>query len=244
MSPDRSSGRLHAHPTIHDVRPDTLDRVEALLDLFEPAGTTVCLLVVPGLDWAPEGIELLRAWAGRGHELAGHGWVHRRTPKSACHRIHAAVLSRDQAEHLSAPRSEVLDLVARGREWFQANALPLPTFYVPPAWALGAARPEDLADLGYRVVEVLWGYHDLGTGRFRPAPLIGFEADTWWREVALGAFNALQVKLARRTGRPLRLGLHPFDLELRRSSEVRRRIDEVDAWLDTEGALARLRGLG
>ena len=232
---------LFAHPTIHDVRPDTLGRVAELLTLLEPAGTKACLLVVPGLEWDANGIDRLTEWADSGHELAGHGWTHRRAPRSVYHRLHAAFVSRDQAEHLSASRSEVLDLVERGREWFDAHGLPLPTFYVPPAWALGAARPGDLAERGYRVVEVQWGYHDLVGGGFHATPLIGFEADTWWRGVALGAFNALQVALARRTGRPLRLGLHPFDLELRRSHEVHRRIDEVDVWLDTTESLERLR---
>ncbi|HKK93694.1 MAG TPA: DUF2334 domain-containing protein, partial [Longimicrobiales bacterium] len=184
-----------------------------------------------------------KSWATRGHELAGHGWVHRRTPRTLYHRLHGTVVSRDQAEHLSASRTEVMDLVARGRTWFETHGLPVPTFYVPPAWALGAVSPRALADLGYRAVEVQWGYHDLETRRFHATPLIGFEADTRWRDVALGAFNALQVKLARRTGRPLRLGLHPFDLELRRSQEVRRRLDEVDVWLDTTEALGRLRRL-
>jgi len=238
-----SSPPLHVHPTIHDVRPDTLDRVDDLLGLLEPEATPVCLLVVPGLDWHADGIERLRSWIARGHELAGHGWVHRRAPRTLYHRLHGVVVSRDQAEHLSASRSEVMNLVARGREWFGAHDLPAPTFYVPPAWALGAVEPRALADLGYRSVEVQWGWHDLEHDRFHAMPLIGFEADTRWRELALGVFNALQVKLARRTGRPLRLGLHPFDLELRRSDEVRRRVREVDVWLDTTETLERLRRL-
>lgn len=230
---------LRAHATIHDVRPDTLDRVAELLRLLRPAGRRVALLVVPGLEWTADGVERLRGWADAGYELAGHGWVHRRTPRTLYHRLHARVVSRDQAEHLSAPRDELREMVARGRAWFGAHGLPAPTYYVPPAWAMGALQPEDLAAVGYRVAEVQWGWHDLAAGRFLGAPLIGFEADTPWRELALGAFNALQVRIAIGSGRPLRLGLHPFDLELRRADEALRRVDEVDAWLTTDEAVER-----
>jgi peptidoglycan/xylan/chitin deacetylase (PgdA/CDA1 family) len=232
---------LRAHATIHDVRPDTLDRVEALLGVLGGAGRRVALLVVPGLDWSPDDVSRLRSWASAGYELAGHGWVHRRTPRTAYHRLHARVVSRDQAEHLSASRDEVRALVARGREWFDRQDLPAPSYYVPPAWALGSLLPDDLSDLGYRVAEVQWGYLDLVASRFLCTPLIGFEADTWWRQRALGVFNAIQVAMARRTGRPLRLGLHPFDLELRRASDVGRRVGEVDEWMTTAQAVAHLR---
>ncbi len=231
---------LRAHATIHDVRPDTLDRVDELLRLLQVAGPRVALLVVPGLAWTPAGIDRLRAWAVAGYELAGHGWVHRRQPRSLYHRLHARVVSRDQAEHLSTSREDVRALVARGRRWFDHHELPAPHFYVPPAWAMGALLPHDLAELGYRVAEVQWGYVDLASGRFLSAPLVGFEADTWWRERALAAFNAVEVALARRTGRPLRLGLHPFDLELRRAEEARRRVAEVDRWMTTDEAVAHL----
>jgi predicted deacetylase len=231
---------LRAHATIHDVRPDTLARVEVLLELLEGAERRVALLVVPGLDWSVDGLDRLRSWAAEGYELAGHGWVHQRAPRTAYHRLHARVLSRDQAEHLSASRDEVRALVERGRVWFDRHALPAPSYYVPPAWALGALRPGDLAALGYRFAEVQWGYLDLDADRFLGAPLIGFEADTRWRERALGAFNAVQVAIARRMGRPLRLGLHPFDLELRRASDVVRRVGEVDSWMTTAEAVAHL----
>lgn len=232
---------LRAHATIHDVRPDTLDRVARLLDLLRPAGSRVALLVVPGLDWTAAGVSRLAAWAEAGYELAGHGWVHGRAPRTLYHRLHALVISRDQAEHLSATREEIRSLVARGRAWFDDHDLPAPTYYVPPAWALGALHPADLSELGYRVAEVQWGFHDLEGGGFHRTPLIGFEADTRIREWALGVFNAAQVAVARRGGRPLRLGLHPFDLELRRAEEAVRRVGEVDAWLSTEEAVAALR---
>lgn len=238
---------LRAVASIHDVRPDTLDRVEGLLRLLEPAGTRIALLVVPGLDWTAGCVERLRAWADTGYELAGHGWVHRRPPGTLYHRLHALAISRDQAEHLSASRNEVIDLVARGRAWFEERGLPTPSFYVPPAWAMGRLRPDDLADLGYRIAETQWGFLDLdaptpeGRARVHGAPLIGFEADTAWREFALGVFNAAQVARARRTARPLRLGMHPFDLELRRADEARRRVSEVETWLSTQEAIAALR---
>ena len=238
---------LRAVASIHDVRPDTLDRVARLLELLEPAGHRVALLIVPGLAWTPDGVARLRAWAKAGYELAGHGWVHRRTPRTLYHRLHALVISRDQAEHLSASRETVRELVDRGRAWFAEQRLPDPSFYVPPAWAMGRLRPEDLADAGYRVAETQWGFLDLtrgapGAAEVLSTPLIGFEADTAWRDFALGVFNARQVARARRTARPLRLGMHPFDLELRRAGEARARVREVEVWMTTDEAVATLRG--
>jgi hypothetical protein len=111
---------------------------------------------------------------------------------------------------------------------------------------MGRLRPEDLADAGYRVAETQWGFLDLtrsgpGATEVLSAPLIGFEADSAWREFALGVFNARQVARARRTGRPLRLGMHPFDLELRRADEARDRVREVEVWMTTDEAVAALR---
>ncbi len=60
--------------------------------------------------------------------------------RSAYHRLHAALISRDVAEHLSRPAHELVALVHRCHGWFAAHGLPAPTLYVPPAWALGGTR--------------------------------------------------------------------------------------------------------
>lgn len=213
-----------AHLSVHDVKPSTLDRVDVLLDLCRPAaGTRVTCLVVPGLDWTPGQVDRLRAWAADGIELAGHGWVHEAvSPRSLYHRLHARVLSRDQAEHLSRTRDELVCLVGDGVSWFHRRALPRPELYVPPAWALGALSHRDLSALPYRWYEVLTGFLEGRTGRLHPTPLIGYEADTGFRRRGLRLTNRVARLLANATQRPLRIGLHPRDLELQLAEDLRR----------------------
>lgn len=204
------------HLSIHDVKPLELRRVQELVDRCrEVAGTRVALLVVPGLGWSPSHVDLLRAWAAEGLELAGHGWVHRADPpRTLHHRLHALLLSRNQAEHLSRGREELRELVLRGVGWFQDRDLPTPELYVPPAWALGALSSRDLEALPYRWYEVLTGLLDAATGRLHPTPLVGYEADTRFRRRALRLTNALARRAALASRRPLRIGLHPRDLDL------------------------------
>lgn len=213
---------LVAHLSIHDVKPWEMNRLEELVDRCrEVAGTRVALLVVPGLEWSPRQVDRLRAWADEGLELAGHGWIHQAVPpRTLHHRLHALLLSRDRAEHLSRRREEVRELVLRGADWFRDRELPTPTLYVPPAWALGALSRQDLEALPYRWYEVLVGFLDAATGRLHPTPLVGYEADTLFRRRALRLTNALARRAALATGRPLRIGLHPQDLDLHLADDL------------------------
>ncbi|MEM1412624.1 MAG: DUF2334 domain-containing protein, partial [Pseudomonadota bacterium] len=89
--------------SLHDVMPDSLDAVQWQLDMLAAEGVQrATLLVVPGLDWTAGQVEQLQDWQDAGHELAGHGWVHRawhvRGPR---HRLYSALVSRQAAEHLA-----------------------------------------------------------------------------------------------------------------------------------------------
>ena len=231
-----------AHLSIHDVKPSNLERVRRLVELARSgAGPRITLLVVPGLDWEPGKVDRLRAWSREGLELAGHGWVHRGPPRSLYHKVHGLVLSRDQAEHLSRTRQELMELVARGFAWFGERDLPAPGLYVPPAWALGALRRRDLPALPYRWYEVLQGFLEAGEGHLYRTPLVGYEADTGFRRRALRVTNGLARAIARATGRPLRIGLHPRDLDLLLADDVRRDLaDPGWRFLSTPETLARL----
>lgn len=225
--------------SIHDLTPRTLPRVLSILDVLEEAGVPPCtLLVVPGSDWTEDGVAGLRELVSRGHPLAGHGWVHQCGPdRTLFHRLHGLLLSRDQAEHLSRPRDELLVLVRRCFRWFGEAGLPAPELYVPPAWALGRLGTADLRDLPFRRYEVLGGLVHGDTGRTRRLPLVGFEADTRFREVALRAFNALNVTVARRRALPLRISIHPFDLELLLARQLRALVQGEWSYLTEEEAL-------
>ncbi|MFP4352808.1 MAG: polysaccharide deacetylase family protein [Puniceicoccaceae bacterium] len=222
---------MKALVSLHDVMPETMDRVGSILQWLGGLGVPpVTLLVVPGKPWTPGQIESLRRLAGRGHTLAAHGWRHRTTPRGLRHRLHAAFLSRNVAEHLALDSAGILALLQRSHAWFADNRLPPPTLYVPPAWALGAVRPDDLARAPFRMIETTFGLirpRDPGRAA-RPnrkpplerLPLTGYEADTAVRAAFLRWWNQGQVRKAARRGKPLRLSIHPDDPTLRLADQL------------------------
>lgn len=227
--------------SIHDVMPSTLTRVERIFDRLAGAELTpITLLVVPGTGWDPAGVDRLRSLLARGGELAGHGWTHEaRSIRGLKHRLHSLLISRNAAEHLALSRFGILRLMLRNRRWFEAHDLPVPGLYVPPAWAMGPVARSVLDTLPFRFYETLAGVYDSKAGRFHRLPMAGFEADTVFRAVAVGASNAVNRQIARASGRPLRLGLHPNDFELRLADALRRWIDAGGEALSYSSALAR-----
>ena len=202
------------HLSIHDVMPSTLERVEALIALCQRSGWRgVVLLVVPGADWDRAGIATLRRWQAEGHSLAGHGWRHRIDHYGgAWHRLHAALISRDVAEHLALDAEAILDLMRRCHAWFCDQGLGAPGLYVPPAWALGPLPLARLAEQPFARVETLRGIYLVASRQWRYPALLGYEAGNALQHQALRVSNALNRARARRTG--LRIGLHPQDAQL------------------------------
>ncbi|MDN3516437.1 polysaccharide deacetylase family protein [Aquisalimonas lutea] len=217
--------------SIHDVMPETLERVQALIDRVREHGhTAITLLVVPGRAWTPEQVRTLAQWHAAGMELAAHGWFHRvDAVRGLYHRIHAALISRDVAEHLARDEDGIVRLMRASAEWFPRNGLPAPATYVPPAWALGRIRRERLRELPYQRVEVLGGLLDTATGRVERLPLAGFEADSRPVAAFLRAWNAHQARRARASGRPLRIGIHPRDGELHLRTDLDRFLAAAEA---------------
>ncbi len=202
--------------SIHDVMPHTLPQTAKLIDLCRQHGIRkIALLVVPGLNWSPPQLDLLRGWSNDRCELAAHGWSHKaKAIRTLGHRLHSYLISRDCAEHLSTPAEVLAELMARSHAWFVQNQLPAPSLYVPPAWALGAISIESLRCLPYQSIETLTSVLFPNQQRRTFLPLIGFEADTQLRATLLAASNQLALRLAARRQLVLRIGLHPFDLEL------------------------------
>lgn len=223
-----SDYRGSAIVSIHDVMPETFGRVRRILALLESASVPPpTLLVVPGKEWTPDLLDSLRTLAQKGHRLAGHGWIHkaRQGPRTLFHRVHGRLISRDEAEHLSLPPEEIEALVRGCYAWFSSADLPAPELYVPPAWALGALPFASLGSLPFRSYEILRGIVDAATGRLRWLPLVGFEADTTFREVSLKCWNSLNWAVARAFRGPLRISIHPGDLDLLLGKDVRRMVE-------------------
>ena len=57
------------------------------------------------------------------------------------------------------------------------------------------------------------------------------EADTLLREAFLRRWNAAQTRIAQRTNRPLRIAIHPDDLQLRLANSINQQIQAVQEFL-------------
>ncbi len=215
--------------SIHDVMPSTLDATEAIYARLADAGISkVTLLVVPDTGWDMAAIDRLRLLEENGADLAGHGWRHRvRRIRDFRHWLHSVFISRDVAEHLALDRSGVIKLMQDCHDWFGERGLSSPDVYVPPAWAMGRVRREDLDMLPYRRFETLYGVYDSDVRRFRRSPMIGFEADTPVRAVACRFWNRLNLRSARQ---PLRFSIHPGDPELLLAEDLERLLRQP--WAD------------
>ncbi|ADE55401.1 conserved hypothetical protein [Coraliomargarita akajimensis DSM 45221] len=201
--------------------PETMDRVEAILHWLETLKVPpVTLLIVPGKDWSADQIDRLRELETQGHELAAHGWHHKTCPRKLYHRIHAALISRDVAEHLDLNSAGVLELMRQSGNWFVENGFVHPQLYVPPAWALGPLSPGDRVSAPYALIETTRGLIAPKTSERTPLPLTGFEADTCFRERFLRWWNQHQATKAKRTSKPLRISIHPDDLQLRVADQM------------------------
>ena len=200
--------------SIHDVMPSTLSQTLEILDYLSGYGIgQVTLLVVPGKEWDRKGIVTLRSLQNRGHQLAGHGWIHHADKcRSLYHKLHALFISRQAAEHLSLGESEIATLISRCHHWFPENGLPVPDLYVPPAWAMGDISRQHLHELPFRCYEFLNGLYHSDTDQFEHMPLLGFEADTRLRRRLLRLNNAVnRLRMRKRIGR---IAIHPHDLDL------------------------------
>lgn len=237
---------MKAIVSIHDLMPETMDSVEHIMRWLRRRGVPpVTLLVVPGKAWSPTQIRRLQTLTNLGYRLAAHGWSHYTQPKRLYHRLHASLISRNVAEHLALDSDGILDLLIRSQDWFEEHDLPTPSFYVPPAWALGAISKRDLAASPYTRIETLKGYYIL-EGKYssmpinkRPihfthVPLTGFEADTPFRAKFLNYWNAKQIAKAEKTDIPLRISLHPDDLELRLRSQIQRLFEQPFEYVDED----------
>jgi len=210
-----------AHLSMHDVAPETLDHVRVFLERLKEVGTGPCmLLVIPGKTWSPADVDQLRRWQGEGHLLAGHGWLHRISRYGGWfHRLHSLSLSRNVAEHLSLNAAGIQELILRCAEWFPAHGFEIPDHYVPPAWAMGAVSKEQLQQLPFRTYEYFHGVYDSERNQVVRCPLMGFEADTWLRATCCRMFNSFNMTFKPGAG-PLRISLHPHDLQLRLRNDL------------------------
>jgi predicted deacetylase len=224
--------------SIHDLMPETLDRVERIIEKFQDRRILpAALLVVPGKPWKDRELDKIHQWVGQGFTLIAHGWHHWGPPQSFRHHLHSLIISRQEAEHLSKSKEEVMAIMQRSHDWFVHQGFPEPEVYIPPTWALGCLEPSDLKSLPYRCIETLFGYwkvpaEDSELPEFVRLPVTGFLADTLDRAVFSRIWNRIHVRKARRQNVPLRISIHPDDFELRIADQLENILSGDWNWWD------------
>jgi hypothetical protein len=226
--------------SVHDLMPETMPAVRRTLKLLERHRITpVTLLVVPGRDWDRDAIAELRQLQRDGYRLAGHGWQHHAERLGGLyHRLHSLFLSRRVAEHLALDEDGIIALIQRCHAWFADNGLDTPALYVPPAWAIGrVSLPRLHRRCAFALYERFDGVIDVAAGRSLRLPLLGYEADNALRAPILSAWNHWNRWRAARSGRPIRIGIHPHDIDLRLGHELERDLDRVITAIDYDTLL-------
>lgn len=203
--------------SVHDLMPETMPAVRQILKRLEQHQLApVTLLVVPGRDWSRGGIDTLRSLERDGYRLAGHGWRHQAERIGGFyHRLHSLFLSRRVAEHLALDEAGIIALINRCHAWFGDHDLTPPTLYVPPAWAMGSLSIPRLREAcPFSLYERFDAVIDSAAERTHPLPLSGYEADNALRAPVLRLWNRWNWRRASNQGLPIRIGIHPRDLEL------------------------------
>jgi len=216
--------------------PETMDKIQYILKwLKERNIPPATILVVPGKNWTEDHLNILKHYANEGHALAAHGWHHHTRPKKILHRIHSLIISKNVAEHLDLDRQGILEIMNLSRQWFIQNELPTPSLYVPPAWALGTIDKKTLAKTSFRQIEVTRGLIHLSENKkpqFQPLPLTGYEADSPFRVRFLSKWNQFQQSQARVKSLPLRISIHPNDLDFPIVNQLEQQIESVEHFLN------------
>ena len=106
---------------------------------------------------------------------------------------------------------------------------------MPPAWALGAVDKKILCKTLFKQIEVTRGLIHISPGKkpkLQTLPLTGYEADSTFRASFLSRWNQFQQNQAQIKSLPLRISIHPYDLELPIAEQLERQINSVETFLN------------
>ncbi|MBV8559146.1 MAG: polysaccharide deacetylase family protein [Acidimicrobiia bacterium] len=220
--------------SVHDVAPCTAAATERWVDALDRRGVCATLLVVPG-PWSLPMLadhEPFCAWlrdAAVHHEVALHGWTHRAAGGGGlARRAIGAVVARGAAEFWSLDREEArrrlrLGLAELARAGFS------PCGFTPPGWLASPETFQAARDVGLRYTTSHVAVTDLVTGRLLRAPVVSHRAGGLGQGAGAALFAQLTARRARH-GRPVRIALHPSDVDQPRLRDVALRA--IDAALD------------
>lgn len=204
---------------LHDVTPaswpcyqDFVAQVDAL------GGVPLTLLVVPDfhrqgrLDRHPGFVDTMNARLARGDELVLHGYYHADPGPVPPHpkEFFMRRIYTHEGEFYRLNRQEAARRLRRGLALFEQLGWPLRGF-VPPAWLLGSAARQALAELPLHYFTDPRGLIRLPDFKTMPAPTLVWSARSAWRRFVSRRWNQWQLTRHADAGL-IRLGLHPIDM--------------------------------
>jgi uncharacterized protein len=204
--------------SVHDVAPATRQASEQWIDDLEELGLPTTMLVVPG-PWKAPAIgddrrfgAWLRGCQGRGHEIAQHGWTHAATRQgSRGRRLIGRAVARGCAEFWTLGEDEAARRLALGRAQLRSEGIESVGF-VPPGWLASAGALRSMRALGYRYTTSHTAVIDFATGARHRAVALSHRTGGSLERPG----SALMTRTARllvSQGRPVRIALHPEDVE-------------------------------
>lgn len=216
------SGRLNTRRpwlvvSIHDVAPATAAQSREWLDELDRREVPGVLLVIPGpwrartLAECPEMCAWLRQCAGRGHEVALHGWRHTVAPAGPfSRRMVAGVAARGCGEFWSLDEDEAQARAGLGRAALVDAGLS-PAGFTPPGWLASRPALAGLRRAGLRYSTSHAAVTDLRTAERHQAVALSHRPGGRGERTGAWLMNRGSRELVR-SGRPVRLALHPADL--------------------------------
>lgn len=207
--------------SLHDVAPATFRESRRWLSEVERRNITASLLVIPG-PWRGRRlgddagfVEWLHDCRRAGHEIVQHGWEHiavkdDSAPGSRFERLRARIRARGCGEFASLGPDTARQRLEWGRSTLREHGFE-PTGFVPPGWLARPSTDAVLSELGFQYTTTQWTVKDLAMGRVLSVPSTSQRPGS----ALTGAAAALNVRLWRhwaKSGRPIRMALHPDDL--------------------------------
>jgi predicted deacetylase len=206
--------------SLHDVAASTAEESRTWLAHLDERGVPATLLVVPG-PWQGRALHRdemliadLHAAAGRGHEIALHGYEHtaiaplsaRQQPRALAGRL----LARGCAEFATLDTLGASARLQAGLTELRSHGFQISGF-TPPGWLQSPASLMALRTTGLAYTTSQWHIRELATWRRLRIPALSHRPGS---SLAGAAAQGLRHVGLRRLamGRSTRLALHPSDL--------------------------------
>lgn len=204
--------------SLHDVAPDTLPECRRLLDLLDPAGVPVTLLVVPHyhhrtrVDADPAFATFLCERLSRGDDVVLHGYFHLDDAPAArgpLGWLRRRIYTAGEGEFDSLDEATARVRLSEGRALLARIGAP-PSGFIAPAWLLGPAAARAVRALGFAYTSSRESLSRPADGAAVAAPSLVASTRAGWRRLASRLVIASRLALLARAPR-VRIALHPAD---------------------------------